>query len=123
AYLTISTAVQVAAASLLARGADVRRQIASRVAANYRALQSLAAATPSCAVLRSDGGWYAVLQVPTLQPEDDLVVSLLNDDGVLTHPGYFFDFARESFLVVSLLPPPVAFADGVARVLRHFTEP
>ena len=52
--------------------------------------------------------------------EDDLVVSLLQDDGVLTHPGYFFDFARESFLVVSLLPPRAAFEAGIAGVLRHF---
>ena len=66
------------------------------------------------------GGWYAVLQVPTLESEEDLVVRLLTDDGVLAHPGYFFDFPRESFLVVSLLPPEAVFADGVARVLRHF---
>ena len=59
---------------------------------------------PACRVLRSDGGWYAVLQVPSLESEEDLVLRLL-DDGVLAHPGYFFDFPRESFLVVSLLPP------------------
>ena len=29
---------------------------------------------------------------------------------MLTHPGYFFDFPRESFLVVSLLPPEATFA-------------
>jgi alanine-synthesizing transaminase len=60
-----------------------------------------------------------VLQVPTFESEEDLVVRLLTD-GVLTHPGYFFDFPRESFLVVSLLPPEPSFADGIARVLRHF---
>jgi hypothetical protein len=37
---------------------------------------------------------------------------------VLVHPGYFFDFASEAFLVLSLLPAPDLFADGVARVLR-----
>ncbi|HEV3139860.1 MAG TPA: pyridoxal phosphate-dependent aminotransferase [Vicinamibacterales bacterium] len=119
AYLSVSTPAQVAAPSLLQRGAAVRHQIVERVRANYRALQSAAAATPSCRALRSDGGWYAVLQVPTLQPEEDLVVSLLTAAGVLTHPGYFFDFPRESYLVVSLLPPPPVFADGIDRVLRH----
>jgi aspartate/methionine/tyrosine aminotransferase len=121
AYLSVSTPVQVAAAALLERGADVRRQIVARVRANYRALQEAAASAPSCRVLSSDGGWYAVLQVPTLESEDDLVVSLLTRDRVLTHPGYFFDFARESFLIVSLLPPSEVFADGVSRVLRHFS--
>ncbi|HMD34209.1 MAG TPA: pyridoxal phosphate-dependent aminotransferase [Vicinamibacterales bacterium] len=120
AYLPVSTPVQVAAASLLAAGGHVRRQIAARVVANYRALRSAVAQAPSCAVLRDDAGWYAVLQVPTFESEEQLVVSLLERDGVLTHPGYFFDFARGSFLVVSLLPPPDVFADGLNRVLRHF---
>ena len=118
-YLAVSTPVQLAAAELLERGAGVRAQIGARVRANYRALQSAAAGTPSCRVLRSDGGWYAVLQVPSLESEEELVLRLLTD-GVLTHPGYFFDFPRESFLIVSLLPPEAAFADGVSRILRHF---
>jgi len=120
AYLSVSTPVQVAAPALLTRGAGVRLQIAARVAANYRALQSAARSAPACGALRSEGGWYAVLQVPTLESEEQLVVSLLEQEGVLTHPGYFFDFPRESFLVVSLLPPPDVFAGGIDRVLRHF---
>ena len=74
----------------------------------------------SCRVLPGGGGWYAVLDVPSLEPEEDLVVRLLTREEVLAHPGYFFDFPRESFLVVSLLPPEASFADGVARILRHF---
>jgi hypothetical protein len=62
-----------------------------------------------------------VLHVPTFESEDDLVVRLLATHGVLTHPGYFFDFSRESFLVVSLLPPEGIFVEGVTRILRHFT--
>jgi aspartate/methionine/tyrosine aminotransferase len=119
-YLPVSTPVQVAAAQLLERGAAIRSQILARIATNYRWLRSAVAAVPSCDVLRSHGGWYAVLQVPSLEPEEDLVVGLLTADGVLTQPGYFFDFPRESFLVISLLPPAASFADGVARVLRHF---
>ena len=118
-YLAVSTPVQLAAAELLARGAAVRDQIASRVRTNYRALREAVAAVPSCQALTSAGGWYAVLQVPSFESEEDLVLRLLTD-GVLTHPGYFFDFPRESFLIVSLLPPEASFADGVSRVLRHF---
>jgi alanine-synthesizing transaminase len=119
-YLSVSTPVQAAAADLLARGAGVRDQIAARVVANYRRLCSAAADVLPSRVLRSDGGWYAVLQVPSLESEEDLAVGLLTRGGVLTHPGYFFDFPRESFLVVSLLPPPMTFAHGISRVLRHF---
>jgi aspartate/methionine/tyrosine aminotransferase len=58
--------------------------------------------------------------VPSLASEEDLVVDLLNSHGVLAHPGYFFDFPHESFLVVSLLPPETIFAEGVDRLVRHF---
>jgi len=119
-YLTVSTPVQVAAAGLIERGAGIRRQIAARIAANDRWLQSAVAGTPSCGALRSEGGWYAVLHVPSLASEEDLALELLTADGVWIHPGYFFDFPRESFLVVSLLTPEAAFSDGVTRILRHF---
>ncbi|MCU1384072.1 MAG: aminotransferase [Acidobacteria bacterium] len=118
-YLSVSTPAQLAAAALLERGAFVRAQIGARVRANYQALLAAVAGEASCRVRASEGGWYAVLQVPSLEPEEDLVLRLLAD-GVLTHPGYFYDFPRQSFLIVSLLPPEASFAAGVSRVLRHF---
>jgi aspartate/methionine/tyrosine aminotransferase len=119
-YLSVSTPVQAAAAELLEVGAPVRAAIQFRVAANYRTLRTLAASVPACQVLAADGGWYGVVQVPSFSPEEDLVLDLLTNDGVLVHPGYFFDFPRESFLVVSLLVGEPEFADGIGRILRHF---
>src|SRR5439155_26854089 len=72
-YLSVSTPVQAAAAELFARGAVVRGQIQSRIAANHAQLASMAALVPACLVLRAEGGWYAVLEVPSLQSEEDLV--------------------------------------------------
>jgi aspartate/methionine/tyrosine aminotransferase len=122
-YLSVSTPVQIAAAELLERGAMVREQIARRVAANYEHITKAAGATPACRVLAGEGGWSAVLQVPSLESEEALVVNLLKDDGVLAHPGYFFDFPRESYLVMSLLVSEAQFADGTDRVLRRFACP
>jgi len=119
-YLAVATPVQTGAARLLKAGAAIRRQIGDRVRANYRWLQASATAAPACRVLRSDAGWYAVMQVPALESEEDLVVRLLAADGVLAHPGYFFDFPRESFVIVSLLPRASDFASGVGCLLRHF---
>jgi hypothetical protein len=119
-YLSVSTPVQVAAGRLLEQGGAVRTQIARRVGANYRWLHDHVASVPACRLLVAEGGWYAVLQVPSLQSEEDLVLDLLQTDGVLTHPGYFFDFPRESYLIVSLLPPDEQFHEGIGRVLRRF---
>jgi len=120
-YLSVSTPVQRAAGALLAGGEVVRGQIARRVSANYQRLQQLMAGT-SYRVLTSQGGWYAVLEMPDSESEETVVVELLRD-GVLAHPGYFFDFPREAYLVVSLLPPEPLFADGIDRVRRHVARP
>jgi aspartate/methionine/tyrosine aminotransferase len=69
------------------------------------------------------GGWCAVLQVPSLVSEEALVLALLEHDGVLVQPGYFFDFPREAFVVVSLLVDPGVFDAGVRRVLARATAP
>jgi alanine-synthesizing transaminase len=112
AYLSVSTPVQVAASELLSAGASLRAQIQRRVRDNYSQLVTVAAAHPACAVMPVEAGWYAVVQVPAVASEDTIVVDLLEQTGVLVHPGYFFDFDREAFLVVSLLPEPQVFASG-----------
>jgi hypothetical protein len=118
-YLSVATPVQSAAARLLALGEGIRAAIRARVASNRAALRLRAGADSPCRALASDGGWSAVLQVPAVRSEEDLVVELLERDGVLVHPGYFFDFPREAFLVLSLLPDPAVFDEGVARILAR----
>ncbi len=59
-----------------------------------------------------EAGWYAVVQVPAVASEETLVLDLLEQTGVLVHPGYFFDFEREAFLVLSLLSEPQVFASA-----------
>lgn len=116
-YLSVSTPVQLALGELLERGANVRTQIQARIKRNLARCAALVSERPSCTLLHPDGGWSAVIRVPRLAPEEELVLSLLVDAGVLVHPGYFFDFPDESYLVVSLLVPEAAFAEGVRRVL------
>jgi alanine-synthesizing transaminase len=119
AFLSVSTPVQHAAGALLAAGRDVRGLIKRRVEGNLERLRSLVLAHPSCSVHRVEGGWSAVIRVPATRSEEALVLGLLEEDHVLAHPGYFFDFPHEAFLVVSLLPEPEAFARGVARMLAR----
>ncbi len=74
---------------------------------------------PRAACCRSEGGWSAVLRVPATRSEEVLVLELLEHERILVHPGYFFDFPREAYLVISLLPPVDVFADAITRVLRR----
>ena len=59
------------------------------------------------------------MRVPSVGTEEDLVLSLLSEENLLVHPGYFFDFPHEAFVVVSLLPEPPLFAEGISRLVRR----
>jgi alanine-synthesizing transaminase len=118
-YLSVSTPVQIAASRLLTDGAVVRERILERVRANDATLRRIVASAPSIEALNADGGWSAVLRVPATRSEEELVLELLEQDDVLVHPGFFFDFSHEAFLVVSLLAEPAVFAEGVGRLVAR----
>jgi alanine-synthesizing transaminase len=121
AFLSVGTPVQLAAERLLALGDDIGGQIADRTRSN---LGHLLQRVPEGSPVRlepGDGGWSAVLRVPAVRSEEELVLLLLQEDGVLVHPGFFFDYPREAYLVVSLLPPPGEFRPGVDRLLARAT--
>jgi len=117
AYLSVSTPVQVAAGRLIECGRTIAGAIASRLRRNLESLEKRLGSAPSVTLLEPEGGWSAVLRVPRVIPEEQLVLHLLEDARVLVHPGYFFDFPEEAFLVVSLLPAADVFDEAVDRLL------
>ncbi len=117
-FLSVGTPVQLALPELLRQGAGIRTAIQVRTRDNLQALRDAVRQFPACDVLRVDGGWAAVIRVPATRGEERLVLDLLEREHVLVHPGYFFDFRSEAFIVVSLLPDAAVFRDAIARVLR-----
>ncbi len=116
-YLSVSTPVQLAVRRLLAGGAAVRRVIRDRIRANLDTLRAEATRHPAVSIVEPEGGWSVVVRVPSTAPEETIVLRALDDIGVLVHPGYFFDFPTEAYLVMSLLPEPEDFANGIGRLL------
>jgi aspartate/methionine/tyrosine aminotransferase len=115
-YLSVSTPVQCAAAGLLAAGEVVQRQIRERTAQNLDFARA-ALAGSAANILAVEGGWYITLQVPRVRSEEEWTLELLEHDGVLVQPGYFYDFVAEAYLVVSLLTAPEIFREGIGRVV------
>jgi aspartate/methionine/tyrosine aminotransferase len=116
-FLSVSTPVQVATPELLARLPELQAPIRARVDRNRKAVQRAFAPEGPASLLASEGGWYAVLQVPATLSEEERTLRLLERSDVLVHPGYFFDFPKEAFLVLSLLPSPEVFDEGLRRLL------
>ncbi len=122
AYLSVGTPVQLALPDLLRWGDGAAAAIRARVTSNHRALAQAFPPGGAVAAEPLRGGWSAVLRVPAVEPEEELVLRLLADHDLLVQPGYFFDFPAEAFLVLSLLPPPDLFLEGIARLARGFAR-
>jgi aspartate/methionine/tyrosine aminotransferase len=121
-YHSASTPPPVAAPALIARGVVIRDAIHARLRRNLDRLRAAARACPSVTMMEPDGGWSVVLRVPAVRSEEDLVLRLVEDQGVLVHPGFFFDFPHEAWVVLSLLPEPAVFDEGIGRIWRVLDE-
>lgn len=115
-YLSVSTAIQQAAPNLLAKRADIQSQIQARLNANFNWLQQQSADT-KFRLLTREGGWYAVLEFSDSISDDRRVQTLLEQHNVFVHPGYFYDFAHDGYIVASLLTHPTPFQAGMERLL------
>jgi aspartate/methionine/tyrosine aminotransferase len=114
-YLSVATPIQTALPKILAASASVRDQIRVRTASNLELLRA-ALAGSAVSVLNVEGGWYAIVQVPSIRSEEAWATSLLQECDVLVQPGFFYDFESEAYLVLSLLTDSGAFAEGVRRL-------
>jgi alanine-synthesizing transaminase len=118
-YLSMNAPVQWAAETLLEQRKDIQRQLRARVRENLAELDRQIADQKSCERLRAEGGWYAVLRVPVTQSDEDLCIALLQRESVLVHPGHFYDFPSDGYLVLSLITKEQDFKQGMRRTLRQ----
>jgi len=115
-FLSVGAPVLAALPTLLAARAPTERAILARVRRNHAALHALTATNSPLTPLRSEGGWYACVRLPRVLSEEAWALRLLETDGVLVQPGYFYDFADEAWVVLSLLTPEADFDEGLARL-------
>ena len=120
AYLSMNTPIQLAAPALLSARTGFQRQLLARVRNNLAELDRALAQHSSCSRLEVQGGWNAVLRVPAVRSDEDLAVELVSGAGVHVHPGHFYDFPRDGYVVLSLITPPDLFRAGIAKLLAFF---
>jgi alanine-synthesizing transaminase len=121
-YLSPGTPVQLALPTFLGLRHDLQAQLQARVAANLNCLDAALRAPCSLTRLEREGGWYAILRVPVSGADEMLAVELLERASILVHPGSFYDFQADGFLVLSLITPPADFAEGVSRLRDFFSK-
>ncbi len=117
-YLSMNAPLQLATPVLLGQRKGVQEQLRRRVLKNLDELDRRIRGQELISRLEVQGGWYAVLRVPVTRSDEELAIALMREQSVVVHPGHFYDFFREGFLVVSLITPEQEFSEGIERLAR-----
>jgi alanine-synthesizing transaminase len=117
-FLSLNAPIQWATSVLLDQRREIQEQLLNRVLANLAELERRLAKQKACQRLLVEGGWYAILRVPVTQTDEVLAIRLLREKSVSVHPGHFYDFPNDGYLVLSLITPEAEFAEGIGRMLE-----
>jgi len=120
-YLSVNTLAQNAIGYWLSSRKQIQDEIKTRVKDNLDIIKTQTDSTAS-RLLQTEGGWYAVLKIPNIKTEEDWALKLLNKYHVFIHPGYFFDFTEEAYIVISLLSQTDIFNEGFNRILSRIEQ-
>ena len=116
-YLSMNAPVQLAMPVFLAQRNLFQEQLASRVRRNLAELDRQLATQKNCTRLALEAGWYAVLRVPATRSDDELAIELLRSHSVYVHPGHFYNFPSDGYLIVSLINSEANFSQGISGTL------
>ncbi len=120
-YLSVNTPIQNALPQLFPLRNQIQDQIKSRVQTNFHFLKEFLSNHSQIKVLNMDGGWYAILKIEGVEDEEEWPLQLLKSEGVLIHPGHFYNFLESGYFVISLLAPTHTFHEGLKKVLAKMT--
>ncbi len=121
-YLSMNAPIQWALPALLEQRKDIQQQLIERMTKNLAELDRKLAGQKACERLSVDGGWYAVLRVPVTRSDEELAIELVREKSVVVHPGHFFDFPQDGYLVLSLITAEAEFREGIGRVLEKLSS-
>ena len=119
-YLSMNAPIQHAIPEFLQQRHEFQRQLMSRVRGNLAELDRQLATQKACGRLEIEGGWYAVLRVPATRTDEEVALDLLEKEGVYVHPGHFYDFPADGYLIVSLIGSEQEFGEGIRRLVSIF---
>ena len=116
-YLSMNAPIQLAAPALLDYRKQIQPLLLDRLRTNLEDMDRQLERQKICSRLQAEGGWYATMRVPVTRSDEELAIDMLRKASVLVHPGHFYDFATDGYLVLSLITPPDEFRQGITRML------
>jgi aspartate/methionine/tyrosine aminotransferase len=110
-FLSMNAPVQMALPHWVERRKKIQAQILERVRTNLACAEE-----GGVEVLRVEAGWCAILRLPRLGIGRAVTETLLQEHGVIVHPGSFYGIGEMGRVVVSLIGLEEEFAAGMERI-------
>jgi alanine-synthesizing transaminase len=120
-YLSMNAPLQLATPILLEQRKNFQPLLLDRLRINLGEFTRQLSKQNTSSLLRAEGGWYAAVRVPVTHSDEELVIKLLQNSSVVVHPGSFYDFPSDGYLIVSLITSPQVFREGVTRTLHYLS--
>lgn len=108
-FLSMNAPAQLALPSWLASRAKIKKQILDRALANIRKIDGYGLGKLHC-----EAGWSAIIRLPRVGVGADRLL----DEGVVVHPGSFYEMPEPERIVVSLIVPEEAFSTGICTIAK-----
>lgn len=121
-YLSVPAPTAHALPKLLEGRRKIQSQISNRTQENLAWLDQKLSPDSLVRRLKTWGGWYVILRLPAMHTDEEWSLEFLRKDGVLVHPGHFYDFHSDGHVVLSLLPSPENFRGGVMKLLSRVEQ-
>lgn len=120
-FLSVGAPVQHAAKDWFRTYDGFQKEIKQRLQQNLETLRKGLGPTV-LSHLEPEGGWYALVKLSHCEDDETACLELLRRQHVLIHPGYLFDFPDGAYGVISLLPKPEVFLEGIEKLAAHFSS-
>jgi aspartate/methionine/tyrosine aminotransferase len=116
-YLGANYLVQSMLPAIFDEGADFAEHMRIRIRACIDCALDLLSKNRRIKALRPGGGYYLFPKIDTGEDEEELVLRLLKNCGVLVHPGYFYDCDGGTHIMISCLTEKEKLSEGLKRIV------
>lgn len=114
--LSVSAEAQSRLDETFLEGARAASEIHERIRTNHRALRDAVKPLLGVRVLENEGGWNAIVSLDARLSQETLAHRCLLEKNTRVYPGSLFELPLESSIVLSLLPHPEVFSQGLDRI-------
>ncbi len=119
-FLPVSEIAQAAVPDIMSLGGPFLEEYSAEIRRRWAEAARILGPSPDLSFVPPRGGFYVTLRLRETG-EDEAAEQLLREEGLLVHPGHFYDIAP-SHLVISFVQEPAIIRDAYGRIVGNLAS-